>query len=193
MERLDPVYYVLECYSTNAKPTREVKAFPRVNGIRSWFTGQRFRAKVPSPLIIDLLEEPDLDPPVMIYSNMLIWRDDLVQAMREAGADNFDAFPVLLRDGSRGKSWDHYFAINIIGLVSAAKLERSQHHYEGAVPLIDVDFNSLTIDDDRASGLKLFRLAEAVNAILIHESVRNHLLEKDFTELTIIDPKEWVG
>jgi len=39
----------------------------------------------------------------------------------------------------------------------------------------------------------MFRLAENTSAIVIHRSVKEHLLEKGFSMLSYVEPKNWVG
>jgi hypothetical protein len=49
---------------------------------------------------------------------------------------------------------------------------------------IDVDFDKLVLDEMKLQGLPLmFRLAESVNTILVHKSVKEHLTQKGFTGL----------
>jgi hypothetical protein len=49
---------------------------------------------------------------------------------------------------------------------------------------IDVDFDKLVLDEMKLQGLPLmFRLAESINIILVHKSVKEHLTQKGFTGL----------
>jgi len=73
-----------------------------------------------------------------------------------------------------------YKAVNILGLVAAADIGKSIATPCDGVPLIDVDFDELVIDLARTRGIKMFRLAESTNAILVHESLRDALLKKGF-------------
>lgn len=85
----------------------------------------------------------------------------------------------------------NYKAVNILGLVSAADMQKSIATVHDGIPLIDVDFDELVIDEQKTKGIKLFRLAESTNAILIHESLRDALIEKGFGEdLAFYDLKE---
>lgn len=85
----------------------------------------------------------------------------------------------------------NYKAVNILGLVSAADMQKSVATIHDGIPLIDVDFDELVIDEQKTKGIKLFRLAESTNAILIHESLRDALIEKGFGEdLAFYDLKE---
>jgi hypothetical protein len=59
--------------------------------------------------------------------------------------------------------------------------------------MISMDFNSLAIDEAAAGGALLFRLAESVNAIVVHERVRRHLEASGITTLTFIEPEDWAG
>ena len=59
--------------------------------------------------------------------------------------------------------------------------------------MLDTDFDGLSIDSQKAKDYLMFRLAENTSAIVIHHSVKEHLLKKDFTMLTYVEPKDWVG
>lgn len=114
--------------------------------------------------------------------------DAFYQDMRDAGVDDVDQY---LRDigyqelgewidPKPGAVFTHYKAVNVLGLVAAADMGKSEATVHDGIPLIDVDFNSLVIDENKTRGIKMFRLAESTNAILVHESLRDALLEKGF-------------
>lgn len=89
---------------------------------------------------------------------------------------------------SYGSRWK---AVNILGLVAAADMQKSIATVHDGIPLIDVDFDELVIDEKKTKGIKMFRLAESTNAILVHESLRDALIEKGFGEdLAFYDLKE---
>lgn len=79
-----------------------------------------------------------------------------------------------------GATFTNYKAVNILGLVAAADMERSVAVVHDGAPSVDVDFDRLVIDEDKTGGRKLFRLAESTNAIIVHASLRDALLERGF-------------
>jgi hypothetical protein len=119
-----------------------------------------------------------------------VMRDDLIGAMHEAGVDNLDLYNVVLIDPANGARHTTHKAVNIIGAVSAADMEKSEATVHTGGPVIDVDFDSLVVDEPRARGALIFRLAESTNAILVHERLRDHLVARGFTKLRFLDPRE---
>jgi hypothetical protein len=89
-------------------------------------------------------------------------------------------------------TYKDYLAFNIIGVIAAADLSKSEYHAwdESKVAL---DFNSLVIDEIKTRNALIFRLAEATNGIVIHESVKKAIEAAGINTLTFISPEEWVG
>ena len=59
---------------------------------------------------------------------------------------------------------------------------------------IDRDFRKLVIDNERVrSTLLMFRLAESVNAIVVHESVRKAIELAKIEGMVFYEPGEWSG
>lgn len=125
--------------------------------------------------------------------------EELYQAMRDSGITDIAGYwkeegygdITTWLDPNAGKIITNYKAVNILGLVSAADMQKSIATVHDGIPLIDVDFDELVIDEQKTKGIKLFRLAESTNAILIHESLRDALIDKGFGEdLAFYDLKE---
>ena len=70
---------------------------------------------------------------------------------------------------------------------------RSQATPHSPDGLIDTDFDSVAIDEVPTHGRLCFRLAESVNALVVHRSVKEHLESKGGFELTFTEPKDWIG
>ena len=60
-------------------------------------------------------------------------------------------------------------------------------------PLVTVTFESLVLDEAKAAGQLLFRLAESVSTVLVHARVVDRLLEQGGFGLTFIDPADYAG
>jgi len=120
-----------------------------------------------------------------------LFSDALIQALTECGVDNLEVYPVAIRDPDNGEVFTNYKAVNVIGLIAAADMETSNAtvHPNGP-PIIDVDFDGLVIDENKAHDLLFFRLAESTNAIIVHETVRNYLLNKGFTDLAFYETEK---
>jgi len=117
----------------------------------------------------------------------------LVEAIRRCGVDNLEAFPVAITDTRTGEVCNDYFAVNFVGLVKAVNMAKSLATPHSPDGLIDTDFDSVAIDERAAGGVKMFRLAESVNALMVHRSVKEHLESLGGFELTFTEPKDWIG
>jgi hypothetical protein len=112
---------------------------------------------------------------------------DVAAYMRKIGVDDLNAWI----DPNPGLIYTNYKAVNILGLVAAADMSKSIATVHDGIPLIDVDFDELVIDEKKTRGIKMFRLAESTNAILVHESLRDALIAKGFgSDLAFYDLKE---
>ena len=55
------------------------------------------------------------------------------------------------------------------------------------------DFFSLSVDEVKAKDLLLFRLAENVTAVLVHEQVKSAVEASGITNLTWFKSESWAG
>lgn len=187
------MYYV---FKRNGRlPGRWVEDFPYIDGIR-WRKGARFSRPVPTPIEVTLKR---IDPnagdhgpeiPEFLESSAPIFSNDLLAAMREAGVDNLDTYEVVLVDLENQARHSTHKAVNIIGAISAADMSKSDAIINTGGPIIDVDFDRLSVDERKARGALIFRLAESTNAILVHEKLRDALLAKGFGHLAFYEPEQ---
>lgn len=168
---------------------------------RSWRSGARFvqgqnvavyKQPPPQP-IIATIEHGDegmmaefWDSPVPLMTKKLF------EVLREAGVDNLDSYQAEIHEKSTGKIYDNYVSFNIVGAVSAADLHNSSFDSETPA-LISRDFDSLAISEDATRSLLCFRLAESVNAIIVHEKVKHHIESSGINTLTFLRPEQWAG
>ena len=174
---------------------------------------------LPQPLEFELAPYQPASPDeaqymgAIIYTNPPLWRDDFIQAVRDCGVSNFETFDVkiinptnaaliqeLVAEGvsyldnsyvDAGGVFTNYKAVNILGLIAAADMDESVATVHDGIPLIDVDFDELVVDETKTLGVKLFRLAESTNAILVDETLRDALIEKGFgADITFYNLKE---
>ena len=186
------MYYVLE---RGPKPGRWIGKRPYIDGV-SWTRGAAITRPVPDPISLDLKPlnptSADHGPsmPPLLEGGMPLMRDDLILALAQIGVDNLHSYNALIADPDNGKSYANYKAINVIGLVAAADMGKSEATVHPGGAIIDVDFDSLVVDETKAHDMLLFRLAESTNAILVHRRVRDFLLARGFDELVFYDPRE---
>ncbi|WP_075186212.1 hypothetical protein [Teredinibacter haidensis] len=181
------MYYLLDTQDAEY-PCRWIDDEPHIKDVNTRL-GRKLDVTVPQPLSFSL--QP-LDPlardqgaemPAVFVENYLLFRDDFIAALLECGVNNFDMYTVEIEDPDNGAIHTNYKAVNILGLVRAADLEKSDATVHDNVPLFDVDFEKLVLDPEKTFGLELFRLAEANTAILIHKRVKDFLLMKGFSHV----------
>jgi hypothetical protein len=187
-------HYVLQCFggSARAQITRPPNLEPPLD---NWIGGERFDVNVPAPLIFEI-DEDDEGALIPFFNEAIpLMRFDLVKAMREAGVDNLDDYPAIIRETRTGKENKNYRVINVIGAVRAANIEGSDVDPSafGGEFMIAAFFRRLQLDESAAQGYLMFRLAESLSAILVHDTVRQHLLRSGWDSLTFTHPLEWSG
>jgi hypothetical protein len=129
----------------------------------------------------------------MYKSAAPLFREDLLGALVDAGVDNLQLFEAVLRDPQRGAQHANYKAANVVGVVSAADLGRSSMMGTTDSTLLDADFDRLVFRNDAPTDLLLFRLAESVNAIVVHERVKRAVEQRAIPGMTFYASGEWSG
>jgi hypothetical protein len=123
---------------------------------------------------------------------ILLMSNRLVRTLIDAGVDNLDTYPALIRDTVSGQVHTDHVAVNIIGVVAAADLGRSENVRIDRTPLFDVTFDSLALRDDIPAGLRMFRMAENNSTILVHSAVRSHVVEAGIDRVQFLNPADFV-
>ena len=188
------MYYVFERFGAR-NPCRWIGRFPYISGL-SWNLGRRHTITVPDPLEFELKPlNPDADDhseemPEYFKGHVPLFRDDLVSALRETGVDNLDTYNTVIVDPDNGQRHTSYKAVNIIGVVAAADMARSNATVHSGGPVIDVEFEGFAIDERRVGRALMFRLAENTSAIMVHDSVVEALRKSGFDKLEFLDPQD---
>lgn len=184
------MYYVMACDSLFPRTTIGVPpSLPR----GPWMTGELITYEVPEPLVYEL--DPDYPGQMLPFyrSAAPLMREDLLAALDSAGVDNLQLFRAILRDPKKRKDYEDYRAVNIVGLVQAADLGRSVMMGTSPDTLIAADFDSLVFDESKPRGLLMFRLAESVSAIVVHETVKQAIEAAGVPGMTFYESGEWSG
>lgn len=187
-------YFVLMCMEPDDwDDSALVEGIPPPAGAISWRVGQPFPVAPTEPIQVTL-DPSHCDRLMILYKKdaLLITRG-LLKAFRAAGVDNLDAYHTVITHPTTGFVTTDYVAANLIGLVSAADLNRSRVVGGSSDHLIDTDFDGFTVDPAKARRLLMFRLAENTSAIVVHRSLRDHLCAAGFDQLRFVPPETWVG
>ena len=134
-----------------------------------WSMGVPFRTAVPEPVRCSLDPRGGPRLPDIFLTDIPMFSERLIEVLERAGVDNLVTFGAEVED-TAGRVHTNYKAVNIVGTVSCADLARSELSSRGKPPLMN--FRTLVLDESRAEGRPLFRLAESTRIILIDEKVK---------------------
>jgi hypothetical protein len=195
------MYFVLGCLSPS-DGTLAMLSYDPDHPMRSWASGTRFD---PSPDAWEF-DQPPPEPVtaevVPGYEGIIaelftvpvpLMTRRLLAVLRAAGVDNIDAYDAVIRDNATGKSYTDHVAFNLIGAVAAADLERTLTSPYSSRNLIARDIDALVVSETAANGLLMFRLAESVNAILVHDSLKQAVEAAGIDTLSFFEPDQWAG
>jgi len=173
-------------------PIMPIAKGPNVRG--RWRSGRPLAAPVAPPLVYILDRDYPGAPKAMYQAESVpVVRDDVVQALKKAGVDNIEYVDAILQNPLTGTEERNYKAFNIVGVVAAADMNASELMGTSKSTIGDVDFHALTLDESKTGGLLLFRLAEALNAIVVHASVRKAIEDAGIPGFVFYGPGEWSG
>ena len=122
-----------------------------------------------------------------------IMSDQLIEALKGVGVDNLQLFDAVVEDPNTKTIHTNYKAFNVVGVVAAADMGQSVMMNTTASRMIDADFESLAIDETKATPFKLFRLAESVSAIIVDETVKAEIERQAIPGMDFYEPKNWSG
>ena len=176
-------YFSLRCplTSESAVLTDEPYLSPPLD---NWMGGNRLEAPVPEPLTYEI--ESDGKQLMSFYNTLVpLMSAELLSALASAGVENLELFDATVSDLETGTTYDGYKAVNIVGVVAAADMQQSDSANLGLDDsgLIDTFFRNLVVDESRIPDVLMFRLAESVKHIIVHESVREAVEAAGLTDL----------
>jgi len=115
--------------------------------------------------------------------NRRVMHKRLVETLRSAGVDNLQTFAAEVVDAESGAISRDHLVVNVIGIIACANLDESRSH-----PLGDVHyFEQLVLDQPRAAGILMFRLAESPIEVVTHEKIAEAIRAGNF-EGVILEP-----
>lgn len=151
----------------------QVHAIQTANQHLSLMTGEALAREdiATTPFTYELYEggNPDAPRPERwgaLLPGACLMHADLVRVLRDAGADNLQAYPAVIRAKALPREVTAYLAVNVVGLLACAA------RGSFGSPVGDMQaFDRLVIDPARCHGLRLFRLAESPMEIVVDAQV----------------------
>jgi len=155
-----------------------------------WMFGQQFSIEPEEPITIGIQEGNEHCTPLPFYRSPPIATQALIDALAEVGVDNIVTYDVILKSRTDPSIMiSGYKAINVIGLIKATR--------DGTVCLTDsqigdasTSMKNITLEPSLTKGLYMFRLAESMRTIVVHEKVKQHLESKCFKCLKFTEVDE---
>jgi hypothetical protein len=193
-------YYILGC--DGPYPTMPISATDETDEIIGpWIDGQLLTkfvlADIHGPITYEfglpVSREAENLKALYTSESIPLMRDDLVEALQVAGVSNLELFPASITNPETGEVFSNYKAFNLVGLVACADESKSTLMGTTEFRKLDTDFDGLVIDEAKANGLLMFRVAECVTAIAIHESVKQKIEERGIPGMVFYGPGEWAG
>jgi len=105
----------------------------------------------------------------------------LVEALKSAGVDNLQVFPAVLKDANTGAERKDFVVVNVVGLVAAADMKASESMALGGGQV----FTKLVVDDTKPHALLMFRLAESLMDVIVHDSIADVIRTGNFHGVTL--------
>lgn len=149
--------------------------------------GELITQSIPEPLSFQCDCTAAHPPPDYLRRIIPVFSERLLSAVRQSGVNNLQTFRAELMNPSTGEKWGGYHAINIVGKIACADMERSKFSEIGAGM---IEFDDLVIKPEIAHGELLFRLAESTRRIIVHEKVIEHIVDFGEPEITGFDLNE---
>jgi len=183
-------YFVMTCEGIDPSTmVGKVPSLPR----GPWFRGQEITYPVKTPLRFALNPAYPGELLPLYEASAPLMREDLLAALHSSGVDNLQLFDAILKDPKKKVEYTNYKAVNVIGRVAAADLANSTLMNLPSPELFGQTFDALAIDEKKAGGLLLFRLAESASAIVVHERVKKGIEAAEVPGMTFYASGEWSG
>jgi hypothetical protein len=104
-----------------------------------------------------------------------------------AGVDNVQYVPATIHDEVADRTYRDYFVANVIGLVDCIDMKRSKVTMRAALPDKIRDIDELHVDEKRAKGHAIFRLARKSSLVLVNERVKKALERSELKGVALVE------
>jgi len=166
---------------------------------RSWLKGEPFisssevpifKQPPPTPVVVGIESGNDNHPfPSFLEEPIPLVRKDLFKILINSGVDNMDVYQVELQYSNGKLASIDYYAFNLIGKISAVDLNKSVCPTEQVNRKVNMQIDSLTVDESSTKEMLMFRLAENITTILVHEKVRMAVKESGIKLVRFFKPE----
>lgn len=110
--------------------------------------------------------------------------------LEKGGVDNVDYYEAFIRHKPTGEE-KKYWAANIVGKVKGMDREKSKFAPFDDHPVLVEDIEKLVLDEKELQGVRICRLAEYRNLIIIDGMVKNIIEQAGVTGVVFCEPEQW--
>lgn len=157
-----------------------------------WISGKRFTTAPQEPVVLSVERGEGGVLPTLNMAPVCLMVDRLAEVLTHVGVDNIDLYRAQIHDLNTGIIHSDYKAFNLIGAVSAADMRASKFIAHGG-PMISVDFDHLALNPAAAHGALMFRLAESMNGIVVHETIKQAVESAGIDGVQFLRPADWIS
>lgn len=168
----------------------ELKLLDVATEDRSWMQGEIFTIPPSQPIALRVIDtEYALFPPIYLHPLPLM-RRDVADIFEKCGVSNLDFYTTNIA-APIGCEAPEYLAYNIVGKIAAADMSQSNITPSFGDMLISAQVHKLVIDPAKTRGALMFRLAESMDGIVVHESIKTAIEAAGIIGLRFIPPEDW--
>ncbi len=150
-----------------------------------------------SPIQVKIRDDDKNNPwPSFISVPIPFLSKQMYNVLRTAGVNNMDVYPIEIfyPDGTLAPESDNYYVFNLLGTVAAVDLAKTVYDPSTQVAsMITMSFDYLAVDETKAQGHLMFRLAESITTILVHESVKTALEKANIPLIEFYEPEYYAA
>ena len=146
----------------NMKFVHSVGDFPELPEDICFLSGEWVNIKPKSPFIVEVDVEKGETPGHYFKKSVPILSKAFISVLTEVGIDNFQTFPVTLRNSKSGEEWHDYYAFNVLGLLDSMDMKNSTFDElmegdieDGVAELLHV--TDMKIDENKTKGILMYR------------------------------------
>lgn len=153
-----------------------------------WGFGKPFTTiKINVPVVVPILDGHEHRALMPYFDAEPVMSNEFYQALLEAGVTNLDAYDCILRSEDGTVEYKGFKAVNILGVIRATG---EGTEFTGDSHLIDAGMNKLSIDRNKTDGALMFRLAENLSTVVVHEHVKRYIENKGFPSIIFCEPEQ---
>ncbi len=181
------MYYFLRQDLFKAQNIIEIAGHMKETGELNWIAGQAFEKPLaPQELILDSSYGTVF--PDFFDTTIPVMSEKLLTFLESLGINNIDRYPVTLND--KGKKYQGFFAVNVIGSIDAVDLENSEYRLRLKRPYFT---GTIVIDENKVNGARFFRLQNGPGFIVVSREIAEELMKHEWSAVLLQPTEEYDG